>query len=1044
VRASLALGVLIVYLVCVVSCLAQSASGTISGLVVDPTGAVIADADILVVNDATRVQYPGKTNSEGFYLIPNLPPGSYRLQVSRIGFKTLIKPDITVNVQDALSINFTLPLGAVSEIVTITAGVPLVNTQSATVGTVIDRNFVESLPLNGRSFNTLLQLTPGVVIAPSAANPSTPGQFNINGQRSDANYFVVDGVSANFGGTNPSSVSLPGNGGSGAAQAFNAYGGTSSLVSVDAVQEFRVQTSSFAPEFGRSPGGQVTIETRSGTNDFHGAAFDYLRNDAVDANDWFYNQAVGEAAAGTVIPKPALRQNDFGGTVGGPIVRDSTFLFFSYEGLRVRQPETARIPVPSVDLRSSALPSVAPFLNAYPVPNGIVSPDDSTAEFTGTYSNQITANATSIRLDHSFGDKFRLFGRYNYAPSRTLGRSFGDSLSELDTQKIDTQTLTVGGNAMFRTNLSASFRGNYSLQSGSSSSSLDNFGGAEVPNTSVLFPSPLSPRTSSADFSTVGLPPYFVGVGQKVQQYQANFVGDVNYSIGVHSLKFGVDFREVYLDLAGRDAGLTYLNFSLPQFASTGESSLFLNSERHPAKFKYPSLSFYAQDTWRLGRRLTATYGLRWEFSPPPTGRDGTTLASWTNTENIAAMNLAPSGTPLWKTRYDNFAPRVGLAYQLTPSGDFVLRGGWGMFYDTSSGTSADLGILFPNTATFEALNQAVPITDANAVAPSFSLTPPFPSFTKGFSSDLKSPVSYQWNVALEKSFGENQAVSITYVGQVGRNLLRLEELNQPNPNFAGIFYLTDNRDSSNFNALQIQYRRSLSAGFQALANYTWSHSIDTNSNDALPVIPGQLYSVNANRGSSDFDVRDSFSGALLWNAPSSSRRGFLGALARGWSLDTVVQARTAFPIDVVTNSVPLAGTSVATRPDLLPGVPVWLYGPQYPGGKALNLSAFALPQTPGQGTLGRNAFRGFGFTQMDLSVGRRFVFGDRVKLQFRLDVFNIFNHPNFANPDNNIDDGPLFFGLSSQMLNQSIGGLNALYQIGGPRSLQVSLKLIF
>jgi len=250
---------------------AQSPTGTMSGIVTDPTEGAIAGAEVIVVNDATRMQFVTKSNAEGIYVVPNLPPGSYRVQVSKVGFKTIIKPDIALNVQDALSLNFTLPVGAISEIVTIEGGAPLVNTESASVGTVIDRKFIESLPLNGRSFNTLLQLTPGVVIAPSSN--TEPGQFSIAGQRTDANSFTVDGVSANFG---VGSGGFLGNTGSGSTQSFSALGGTSSLVSVDALQEFRVETSSFAPEFGRSPGGQVVLVTRSGTNDFHGDVFDYF------------------------------------------------------------------------------------------------------------------------------------------------------------------------------------------------------------------------------------------------------------------------------------------------------------------------------------------------------------------------------------------------------------------------------------------------------------------------------------------------------------------------------------------------------------------------------------------------------------------------------------------------------------------------------------------------------------------------------------------------------------------------------------------------
>jgi len=345
--------------------------------VTDPTGATIAGAEVLVVNDATRVQYPGVSNSEGIYVVPNLPPGNYRVQVSKVGFKTIIKPDIVINVQDAVAINFALPLGAVSEIVTIEGGAPLVNTESAAVSTVIDRQFVENLPLNGRSFNTLLQLTPGVTIAPASFN--TPGQFSIGGQRTNSNNFTVDGVSANFG-VQPG-VSVGGSSGLGQAQAFSALGGTSSLVSVEDLQEFRIETSSFSAEFGRQPGGQVLLTTRSGTNDWHGGLFEYFRNTVMDANDWFANSAR--------LPRSAENHNDFGGFLGGPIRKEKTFFFLSYEGARLRLPTTLDEQVPSVSARQSASPPIAPYLNAYPIPNGPISPDGFTAEFTGGFSMQV-------------------------------------------------------------------------------------------------------------------------------------------------------------------------------------------------------------------------------------------------------------------------------------------------------------------------------------------------------------------------------------------------------------------------------------------------------------------------------------------------------------------------------------------------------------------------------------------------------------------------------------------------------------------------------
>src|SRR6202140_1107627 len=371
---------------------AQSPNGNINGLVSDPSSAAVVGAEIVAVNDVTGVQYTTKSNSEGIYVLPNLPPGPYRVQVSKIGFKTIIKPDIVLNVQAALSINFPLPVGATLETVTVEGGAALVNTENAAVSTVVDRQFAENLPMNGRSFQTLIELTPGVVLT-SNNGGSDNGQFSVNGQRAASNYWMVDGVSANIG----TSASFGGNGVGGALGSFSALGGTNSLVSVDALQEFRIQTSTYAPEYGRTPGGQISILTRSGTNQFHGTAFDYLRNDIFDANNWF-NGYINNPP----LHKAEERQNDFGGTFSGPILRDRTFFFFSYEGLRLRLPEVALNQVPSLSARQSAIPAVQPYLNAFPLPslNGSDDPLTGIAQFNASYSNSASLDAYSIRIDH--------------------------------------------------------------------------------------------------------------------------------------------------------------------------------------------------------------------------------------------------------------------------------------------------------------------------------------------------------------------------------------------------------------------------------------------------------------------------------------------------------------------------------------------------------------------------------------------------------------------------------------------------------------------
>ncbi len=399
---------------------AQSTNASLTGRVTDPSKAPIADAKIAAVSAATNFRHETTTNASGEYYLTSFPPGLYRIEIEKTGFKRLIKPDVILHGQDALAIDLEMTLGAVSETITVEAGAPLVNTESVTVSTVIDRTFVENVPLNGRSFQTLIMLTPGVVVTATANDDQ--GQFSVNGQRADANYFTVDGVSANFGVTGyPPLVQAAGGG----LPALSASGGTNSLVSVDAMQEFRIQTSSFEPEFGRAPGGQISIVTRSGTNRFHGALFEYFRNNVLDANDWFGNF--------NHLPKPQERQNDFGGVVGGPILKDKTFFFFSYGGLRVRQPSTQETVVPDAASRQSPTPAaMLPYLNAYPVANG-AELGSGLAQFNSGYTNPSSLDAYSIRLDQVANSKLNLFGRYNYSPSSLDQRGpssvFGSVLS---------------------------------------------------------------------------------------------------------------------------------------------------------------------------------------------------------------------------------------------------------------------------------------------------------------------------------------------------------------------------------------------------------------------------------------------------------------------------------------------------------------------------------------------------------------------------------------------------------------------------------------
>jgi len=1040
------------------SVFAQSPNGNINGLVSDPSSAAVVGAEVVAVNDVTGVQYTTKSNREGIYVLPNLPPGPYRLQVSKIGFKTLIKPDIVLNVQDSLSINFALLIGAFHEIVTVEGGAALVNTESAAVSTVVDRQFAENLPMNGRSFQTLIQLTPGVVVTPATATDG--GQFSVNGQRTSANYWMVDGVGANIG---VSASAIPGNGVAGALGSVSVLGGTNSLVSVDAMQEFRIQTSTYAPEFGRSPGAQISIVTRSGANQFHGTAFDYVRNDLFDANDWFAD------AAG--LPKPKERQNDFGGTFSGPVIKDRTFFFFSYEGLRLRLPQVAETTVPDLASRQSAVTPMQPYLNAFPEPNGAEQGSRSAA-FDASYSNPAALNAFSLRMDHKLNSKLDIFGRYNFSPSQLDQRGpFSDALNVVSRSKIATSTTTLGATWTINPQLVDDLRVNYSRTSASGYFSMDDFGGA-IPLPSLPFPGSFTAQNSGLNFGIFSLTnDEGLQVGRLAAnvQRQMNIVNSVALQAGSHGLKFGFDFRRLSPTLAPQEYS-QQVDFTDVPSTQTGSPSFSVVSSGQAATLLFHNLGVFAQDTWRITPRVTLTYGIRWDVDFVPSSASGPSLPSMTgyNLSDLSNLALAPTGTPPFRTTYGNLAPRVGIAYQLSDGHSFgtVVRGGFGVFYDLATqqvGNGVAEGS-YPFGASNFLPGGSFPLSSASAAPPAIApsaLNSPG-QILYAFDPGLVLPYTLEWNVALQQGLGKTQALSVSYLGSSGKRLVQTAEVSNPNPTFFQADLVT-NRGNSNYQALQTQFQRRLSLGLQALASYTWSHSIDTGSGGSWGDASGlSLISSgpNANRGPSDFDVRNSISAGFTYEVPDFKSDQWWKPVLHGWSWESVIQARSAPPVDLSDfKYFEFPGGNLANvRPDLVTGEPLYLYGYQYPGGKVFNPSAFADP--PGnlntgiplrQGTVPRNFLRGFGAAQWDVAVHRSIHVHDRLTFEFRAEAFNVLNHPNFGPPGGSFGLGG--FGVSSQMLGRSlsgsagsvgVGALSPLYQMGGPRSAQFALKMVF
>jgi Carboxypeptidase regulatory-like domain/TonB dependent receptor len=1012
--------------------ISQNATGTLSGTIRDQSGALIPGAEIEIVSQGRGPIRTVISGEDGGFVAPLLLPDVYAVKVRQPGFKPIEVSSVVIQVGDQVALPIQLQVGGVTDEISVIEPPSLVQ-ESPALGTIINRQFLENLPLNGRTLQSLILVTPGVVTSPVGLFNFRPGQFSVNGQRESTNYFTVDGVSANLGilaGNSP--IGMEGEYG-----AFNALGGTNGLASVDALQEFKIQTSNFAPEFGRTPGAQVSLITRSGTNDFHGTVFGYYRTDALDANDWFANSRG--------LPKAKFKNYQFGGVLGGPIVKERTFFFGSYEGMRLRVPQAATRDVPTVALKNSVSAPMRALLEAFPVANGR-DYGNGFAEFSATWSNPATSDATAIRVDHKLSNKLTLFGRYNDSPSDSSIRgpslSSNASLSALTTNFTKLHTATFGATIIASSRLTNDIRFNYSRSRYGTQTILDNFGGAKPVEYSVVAPSYLKPEEHAFGMVITGTTASYTTappIANRMEQVQ--IVDTLSVLHRSHEMKFGVDYRP----LRPNHSSIPYnLNLRFANQADTINSIVDVVTSQARTGSRMPNylnLSLFAQDTWKLKSRLTLSYGLRWEFNPPPVEKHGHDIPAVVNIFDPPNTDVDPSRSGLWKTTYNNFAPRFGIAYHINTSSRFgsILRGGVGMFYDMVT-TNAGYGYstaMWPNSSVRRDLRTGYPLEGTAATAPVIAPLPPY--YLHAFLPDLKLPYTTQWNVSIDQALGSAQTISMSYVGNAGRRLYRTYSW-APNVRFTGVF-LTTNEDYSDYHGLQMQFQRRMSRGLQATASYTWSKAIDTNSGEqdvygASDFYPGPPA---LDRGPSDFDVRSSGSFAVTYNF-SAPQIGSAGrAILSGWAIDSIFTARSASPIDLFSSAVNFAKT---WRPDYVPEAPLYIDDPTAPGGRRVNKAAFLTPINGRHGTLGRNTVRGFAASQLDFTLRRTITVTERVHTDLRLEMFNALNHPNFGNPVNDLAN--VNFGRSIQMLGRSLGNLNSLYQIGGPRSMQIGLKVRF
>jgi hypothetical protein len=1031
---------------------AQVSTATVGGVVQDSSKASIPGASVRLINTQTGAENDAMTSHDGGFALPGVIPGAYTLQIERQGFATTQLRGIILNVGDTRDLLIRMKVGPVAESVTVDASGLTLNTTDAAVSTVVDRKLAEAIPLNGRTFQDLISMSPGIVTQnPQAAgqHSETQGDFSVNGQRPESNSFFVDGISADSSGGVISGHSRTVS--TGSAAGATALGTTQSLISVEALQEFRVLTSSYSAEYGRTPGGQFTFLTRSGTNTPHGSLFYNFRSNVFDAIDWF----AGQDTPGFFVPGTRFSQNDFGGTLGAPVVlpggyngRDKTFFFLSYEGLYLPQPTPQTYPFGPVPDFYQTPPALFPVLECFP--SGGPGLFDASGNPSGLGRTEVPPlalpahlNSTSIRVDHTFSSKLAVFFRFGDAPSYSRTQQ----LYSLTTNQLGSQTFSFGANSQLSPNLSNEFRFGFAGNDSNVRTGTEPFypGSALDLNSALGIPSTYGSVNSEAYIHIVGVgdSESFTNVASD-SLHQWNLRDTFNLQSGKHLFKLGIDERRIVSNIHPAALSMQANFFNLDSMLNNSVSALVV-TRTDPASPILNEFSLFAQDDWKMSKALSLSLGLRWEVDPPAKGEHGQDAYTVLGDVNSpGTLHVAPRGTPLWHTSWFSFAPRAGVAWAANrePGKELIVRAGGGVFFDAGNqpALQAFSGLGFADSAHFA--NVPVPVTATELNVPSPATAPYSGTNAFAFPRHLQLPYSWQWNISLEKALGKSQTLTASYVGASGQRLLEEQRRNVSavNPAFGDITFFPSGQTSS-YEAMQIKFQRVLVQGVQSLVSYTWAHALDYGSTDpAFPLI----------HGNSDLDVRHNLEAAISWDLPRPSGNFVTRNLFGGWRLDGRVLARTGFPVDLSGNFFldPITGNTYDSGVDLIPNRPLYLHGPGYPGGRIFNGGlgtvnpAFSLPLGDAQGNAPRNLVRGFSAFQENVGVRRAFHLHDSLNLQVGMEMFNVTNHPNFGYIDPYLPD--LLFGQPTKLLNQSFGTTGSIYQQGGPRSMQISLRLVF
>ena len=1096
---------------------AQTFTATLNGQVMDSSGGAVAGAKVTIRNVATNREQTVATGTEGSFVFPLLPAGEYALTVEASGFKKEMRSGIVLQVGQQAGLQLTLSIGELTTATEVNADVPLVQSENASLGNVVDQKKVVELPLNGRDYLQLAQLQPNVFAPAQGSTLGFRGGINVAGNSEVANNYTLDGVDNNDETTNQP-LHRP---------------------ILDAVSEFRVVTGTYAAEYGRQAGGQIVVTTKSGTNQFHGSAFEFHRNSIFDAQNFFAPN------------KPEFTRNQFGGVVGGPIRHDRTFFFAGYEGQRRGQQEASLARVPTKEMKSgdfsALLADSDPTKRTYlrdPLKSGPCNASNQTACFPGNQvpttrspqgaglltlypdpnragpNNFVSAAASpfrldqfSVRIDHKLTNKDYLFGVYEFADSTEFFALANPLCSARDVpgwgcdELQRTQTAAIVWTRTLTTHLINEARIGYSrfgffrLQQDRDQDVIRRLGIGGL--TDAGDPShPFNngaPQLSVSGISTIGGP---TNLPQGRHDNTYHYVENMTLIHNTHTMKWGLDIRRFLFNSFFTSFGRGSFSFQ-GQFTGNAVADLLLGlprqADRNIGEPFHNAMTFssgyYFQDDWKIAPKLTLNLGLRYELNLPAVEKVNKMASFDPNTGTIKVagglealpisdtsvpgfyMRLRPRpdvGRRLWKTDWNNLAPRIGVAWRPFRGNRTVIRAGYGLFYNyqiVGNGITP-----LSRNSPFRQRQTAGPVS-----APSLSLANAFtgsPSFVApGIDPNFVTAYVNQWSLGAQRELAKDLVLDVSYVGSEGHKLPVGVNINQalpgpgmindrrPFPDYGNITggYISS-IGNSNYHALQARAERRLPKGLSFVSSYTWSKAIDGNpgistSSDSSNVFGQDARNLQAERSASDYDTRHRCVFSYVYDLPfgsggrySPSNR-FAGALVGGWQLTGILTLQTGRPFTAYVGQDNSNTGGGSDRPNLIgdwhlpnPNTDRWFNTcTLLATGTRVNCSAEDSPawQIPALGTFGnagRNILRGDGLKNFDLGLYRAFKFTERQGLQFRAELFNLTNHPNFYFPEALVLSAPnrgnSSFGTITRAAFQA--------QTGAQRQIQFALKYVF